>query len=200
MTRGASRRDLVLYLETFVHTVGVMQTREALDAGGTRVRRGPRGRRRRLRGGALRARSCTWSAASRSIEVVEAVHEGFRQGSEGRPDPRPDAAHRDAHRGAQRGDRGARRPVARPRASAASTSRAPRPATRRPATSTRSSSSGARTSTSRSTPARRSGCPRSGRPCSCAARSGSATACGSSTTSRWRPTERRRSAALVARP
>jgi adenosine deaminase len=30
MTRGASRRDLVLYLETFAHTVGVMQTRDAL--------------------------------------------------------------------------------------------------------------------------------------------------------------------------
>jgi adenosine deaminase len=30
MTRGASRRDLVLYLETFAHTVGVLQTPEAL--------------------------------------------------------------------------------------------------------------------------------------------------------------------------
>jgi len=30
MTRGASRKDLVLYLETFAHTVGVMQTPEAL--------------------------------------------------------------------------------------------------------------------------------------------------------------------------
>ncbi len=30
MQRGASRLDLVLYLETFAHTVGVMQTREAL--------------------------------------------------------------------------------------------------------------------------------------------------------------------------
>jgi adenosine deaminase len=30
MTRGANRRDLVLYLETFAHTVGVMQTRDAL--------------------------------------------------------------------------------------------------------------------------------------------------------------------------
>src|SRR5262245_60469771 len=30
MTRGANRADLVLYLETFVHTVGVMQTRESL--------------------------------------------------------------------------------------------------------------------------------------------------------------------------
>jgi adenosine deaminase len=30
MTRGASRRDLVLYLETFAHTVGVMQRPDAL--------------------------------------------------------------------------------------------------------------------------------------------------------------------------
>jgi adenosine deaminase len=83
MTRGASRRDLVLYLETFAHTVGVMQTREAL----TRV-----------------ARECAEDHAADGIvyaevrfapelhverglsldEVVEAVQEGFRQGSEGR--------------------------------------------------------------------------------------------------------------------
>ncbi|HWC70686.1 MAG TPA: adenosine deaminase [Actinomycetota bacterium] len=31
MTRGASRGDLVLYLETFVHTVGVMQSADALS-------------------------------------------------------------------------------------------------------------------------------------------------------------------------
>lgn len=31
MTRGASRRDLVLYLETFAHTVGVLQTPDALS-------------------------------------------------------------------------------------------------------------------------------------------------------------------------
>ncbi len=30
MTRGADRQDLVLYLETFAHTVGVLQTAEAL--------------------------------------------------------------------------------------------------------------------------------------------------------------------------
>ena len=30
MTRGADRKDLVLYLETFAHTVGVMQSRESL--------------------------------------------------------------------------------------------------------------------------------------------------------------------------
>ncbi len=79
MTRGASRKDLVLYLETFAHTVGVMQTGEAL----TRV-----------------ARECAEDLAADGIvyaevrfapelhlasglqldEVVEAVQEGFRQG------------------------------------------------------------------------------------------------------------------------
>ena len=61
--------------------------------------------------------------------------------------------------------------------------RAPRRATRPPGTSTRSSTSSARTRTSPSTPARPSGCRRSGRRSSGAAPTGSATACGSSTTS-----------------
>src|SRR6185503_15845896 len=84
MTRGASRKDLVLYLETFAHTVGVMQTPESL----TRV-----------------ARECAEDLADDGIvyaevrfapelhlerdmaldDVVEAVQEGFRAGSEGRP-------------------------------------------------------------------------------------------------------------------
>ena len=42
MQQGANRKDLTLYLETFAHTVGVMQTPEAVVPGGTRVRRGPR--------------------------------------------------------------------------------------------------------------------------------------------------------------
>jgi adenosine deaminase len=83
MTRGANRSDLVLYLETFVHTVGVMQSRDAL----IRV-----------------ARECAEDLADDGVvyaevrfapelhiekgltldEVVEAVLEGFRQGSEGR--------------------------------------------------------------------------------------------------------------------
>ncbi|HET9671390.1 MAG TPA: adenosine deaminase [Actinomycetota bacterium] len=81
MTRGASRKDLVLYLETFAHTVGVMQTRDAL----VRV-----------------ARECAEDLAADGIvyaevryapeqhvegglsldDVVEAVQEGFRQGGE----------------------------------------------------------------------------------------------------------------------
>jgi adenosine deaminase len=81
MTRGASRKDLLLYLETFAHTVGVMQTRDAL----ARV-----------------ARECAEDLAADGIVyaevryapeqhlegglgldgVVEAVQEGFRQGAE----------------------------------------------------------------------------------------------------------------------
>jgi adenosine deaminase len=83
MARGASRKDLVLYLETFAHTVGVMQTRDAL----VRV-----------------ARECAEDLDDDGVvyaevrfapelhlerglaldEVVEAVVEGFRQGSDGR--------------------------------------------------------------------------------------------------------------------
>ena len=83
MTRGADRHDLVLYLETFQHTVGVMQTADAL----ARV-----------------ARECAEDLAADGVvyaevrfapeqhleeglwldEVVEAVLDGFRQGSEGR--------------------------------------------------------------------------------------------------------------------
>jgi adenosine deaminase len=81
MTRGADRKDLLLYLETFAHTVGVMQTRGAL----ARV-----------------ARECAEDLAADGVvyaevryapeqhlvrglgldEVVEAVQEGFRVGSE----------------------------------------------------------------------------------------------------------------------
>jgi adenosine deaminase len=81
MTQGADRKDLLLYLETFAHTVGVMQTADSL----ARV-----------------ARECAEDLAADGIvyaevryapeqhlerglgldEVVEAVQEGFRQGSE----------------------------------------------------------------------------------------------------------------------
>jgi adenosine deaminase len=79
MTRGADRKDLLLYLETFAHTVGVMQTSGAL----VRV-----------------ARECAEDLAADGVvyaevryapeqhlerglgleEVVEAVQEGFREG------------------------------------------------------------------------------------------------------------------------
>lgn len=82
MTRGANRSDLVLYLETFEHTVGVMQTRESL----TRA-----------------ARECAEDLAHDGVvyaevrfapelhlkrgltldQVVEAVLQGFREGSAG---------------------------------------------------------------------------------------------------------------------
>jgi adenosine deaminase len=80
MSRGADRKDLLLYLETFAHTIGVMQTPGAL----ARV-----------------ARECAEDLAADGIvyaevryapeqhlerglsldEVVEAVQEGFREGS-----------------------------------------------------------------------------------------------------------------------
>jgi len=83
MVRGASRLDLTLYLETFAHTVGVMQTRDALY----RV-----------------AAECAEDLAADGIvyaevrfapelhveanlsldEVVEAVVDGFQDGSEGK--------------------------------------------------------------------------------------------------------------------
>jgi adenosine deaminase len=81
MTRGADRKDLLLYLETYAHTVGVMQTRGAP----ARV-----------------ARECAEDLAADGVvyaevryapeqhlqrglgldEVVEAVQEGFREGTE----------------------------------------------------------------------------------------------------------------------
>ena len=83
-TRGAYRHDLDLYLETFEHTVGVMQTKDAL---------------------ARAAAECAEDLAADGVvyaevrfapelhlegglsldEVVEAVLEGFRLGSAGRP-------------------------------------------------------------------------------------------------------------------
>ncbi len=82
MRRGANRKDLALYLETFAHTVGVMQTAESI----ARV-----------------ARECAEDLASDGVvyaevrfapelhceqglsldDAVEAVLEGFRQGSDG---------------------------------------------------------------------------------------------------------------------
>jgi adenosine deaminase len=84
MTRGASRKDLVLYLETFAHTVAVMQTPGAL----ARV-----------------ARECAEDLADDGVvyaevrfapelhlerglsldQVVEAVQEGFAEGMRRRP-------------------------------------------------------------------------------------------------------------------
>ncbi|MCY4423261.1 MAG: adenosine deaminase [Acidimicrobiaceae bacterium] len=84
MRRGANRKDLTLYLETFAHTVGVMQTAEAI----ARV-----------------ARECAEDLAADGVvyaevrfapelhtergltldDAIEAVLEGFSQGSDGTP-------------------------------------------------------------------------------------------------------------------
>src|SRR6266700_2044970 len=157
LTEGAHRGHLEIYLDAFRHTVGVMQTAEAL---------------RRV------AAECAEDLAADGIvyaevrfapelhterglsldEVVQAVLDGFRQGSEGRGIGT--------------------------RAWSGSTSRAPRRAGRRAGTWTRSSTSSGRTSTSLSTRARVSGCRRSGRRCSGAAPNGWATGSASWTTSR----------------
>ena len=80
--RGAKRNDLVLYLETFAHTVGVMQHRDAIErvsyecaqdlaADGVvyaEVRMAPE--------------LCTEQGLTLD-EVVEAILDGFRRGSQG---------------------------------------------------------------------------------------------------------------------
>ena len=181
-TEGAARQDLVLYLETFDHTVGVMQTKDALQ----RV-----------------AQECAEDLAADGVVYAEVrfapeqhllegltLDEVVDVGARGVP-----AGHRRHRRSpSARSSPPCATPPTPPRSPSwrcatatpawwASTSPAARPATRRPATSTPSSSSRPRTSTSPSTPARRSGCRRSGRRCSSAAPSGSGTACASSTTS-----------------
>ena len=145
MTRGASRKDLVLYLETFAHTVGVMQTPEAL----VRV-----------------ARECAEDLADDGIvyaevrfapelhlerdmaldDVVEAVQEGFRVGSEGRPIEVRTllTAMRTAARSLEIADLAVRW---RDRGVSGSTSPVRRRASLLRGISTRSSTSGARTST-----------------------------------------------------
>jgi len=59
MAGVAQRGRLELYLEAFQHTVGVMQTRDALIRVAARVRRGPRRRRHRVRRRSGSRPSCT---------------------------------------------------------------------------------------------------------------------------------------------
>ena len=80
--RGAKRNDLVLYLETFAHTVGVMQDRDAIERVAVRVRAGPRRRRRRVRRGPLRPRAEHREGLTLD-EVMEAVLDGYRRGCAG---------------------------------------------------------------------------------------------------------------------
>ena len=104
--RGADRKSLELYLEGFAHTVGVMQTPDALE----RV-----------------AAECAEDFADDGIvyaevrfapelhlgggmtldEVVRAVLAGFRRGSAGRPIEMRTLRHGDAHRRSLARDRGA---------------------------------------------------------------------------------------------
>ena len=184
-TRGSLER----YLETFDHTVAVMQTADAPAPGRPRVRARPRRRRRGVRRGPLRPRAAPRSGGLSSSRSSRRCATGSprarrRPRRDGTPDRRTPAAHRDAAPGPQPGDRRADGGLPRPGRRRLRHRRAPRPATRPPGTSTRSSTSSARTRTSPSTPARRSGCRRSGRRSSGAAPTGSGTASGSSTTSR----------------
>ena len=196
--RGADRKSLELYLETFPTPFGVMQERDAI------IRVAAECAEDLAADGVVYAevRYAPELSTERGLtldEVVEANLEGFRIGMEraaaaGHPIVDEDARDRDAPGGPLGRGRRVRDPLARRRASSGSTSPAPRRATRRPATSTRSTGSGARTSTSRSMPASRSGCRPSGRRSSSRAPSGSATASGSSTTSPSSPTARSSSA------
>ena len=163
---SADSGSLVRYLETFDHTVAVMQhgpaiarvARESVEdlaADGVvyaEVRYAPE---QHVTGGMT------------LDEVVAAVQEGFDAGmaaAGGRIVVRQLLTAM-RHQSPVEGDRRASPSPGATAGSRASTSRAPRPASRPPATSTPSSTSSARTPTSPSTRARPSACPRSGRPC-----------------------------------
>ncbi len=82
-TRGADRRNLELYLETFAHTVGVTQTKDGL------IRAAAEAAEDLDNDGVVYAeiRFAPEQHISQGLtldEVVEAVQEGFRIGSEGR--------------------------------------------------------------------------------------------------------------------
>ncbi len=76
---AAHSGSLVRYLEPFAHTVGVMQTPEALAPGGLRVRRGPGRRLGGLRRDPVRARTAHRPGLSLDA-VVDAVLAGFADG------------------------------------------------------------------------------------------------------------------------
>ncbi len=83
-TRGADRRNLELYLETFAHTVGVTQTRDGL------TRAAAESAEDMAADGIVYAEvrfapELHTSAGMTLDEVVEAVLEGFRIGSAGKP-------------------------------------------------------------------------------------------------------------------
>ena len=181
--RGAKRNDLVLYLETFAHTVGVMQHRDAHRAGRARVRRGPRRRRRRVRRGALAPELRTEAGPHARRGGARPMLDGFRPrlGRHRPDDLRHLLGH--AHRGAQPGDRRAGRALPRRRRGRLRHRRrrgrlpADPPPRRVPVRAARE--------LPHHDPRRRGVRPAvaSGRRCSAAAPSASATACASSTTS-----------------
>ena len=117
--RGADRKSLELYLETFAHTVGVMQDPDAI------VRVAAECAEDLAADGVVYAevRFAPELSTAKGLtldEVVDAVLEGFRIGmahaAAGRPpDRRPGAGHGDAPGGPLGGDRRARRPLARRR-------------------------------------------------------------------------------------
>ena len=84
-TEGANRLNLELYLETFQHTVGVMQTKDALQRGGRRSARPTSPTTASCTPRSASHRSCTWSRGSRWTRSSSAVLEGFAAGSRGRP-------------------------------------------------------------------------------------------------------------------
>ena len=100
-TESADSGSLVRYLETFDHTVAVMQTAGPAAPGRPRVRRGPGRRRRRLRRGALRPRA---APAARGLDArprsstrsARASPRASRRPPHRAPDRGPPAAHRDA--------------------------------------------------------------------------------------------------------
>ena len=81
---AADSGSLERYLETFAHTVGVMQTDAGADPGRPRVRRGPRRRRRRLRRGPLRARAARRARADASTRSSRRCRPGSTRAA-----PRP---------------------------------------------------------------------------------------------------------------
>ncbi len=135
--RGAKRNDLVLYLETFAHTVGVMQHRDAIErvayecaqdlaADGVvyaEVRMAPE--------------LCTEQGLTLD-EAQQAILDGFARGSAGTDLTIYAIARPCARRHAATRSPSSRCAFATP-AWSASTSPAPRPASRRPVTSTPSS-------------------------------------------------------------
>ena len=188
---SADSGSLVRYLETFDHTVAVMQRADAI----TRV-----------------ARECVEDLAADGVvyaevryapeqhvgqdltlpEIVSAVRDGFEEGmADAQQAGRPIVVRQllTAMRHQARSREIAELAVAhRDHGVAGFDIAGAEAGFPRPATSTPSSTSSARTATSPSTPGRPSGCRRSGRRSSGAAQTGSVTACGSSTTSRPRST------------